>query len=348
MTDFFYEKCLLTEEPLQEETTPRVKESTPVIVQNARMHWHNQDKGTPELSTIVPLFVTPSPAVLSHAESFINKEKELIECIESLKIKNILLEKKVAELDSSKVNLTTQAEILTLQMEGLRLPASSWAEACGSSKRATMTEDYSFDNDDDDGGRSGPQQGRRHRIQVENDRLSKKLALAINNFVKRSLSNRSKFPTSRIARILIESVLSFEWTHSEFARVSLKDQAMRSGVASDTFGAALTPLLNVVAMKRHSHKSKAALLFECMWDEQLLDGEVKECMITRVRSYLRSQIFTPWKILKSMDLGGFNLSLAGLEVLRLVDVGTGKFIRGILPSKSTMLRTKLGNWKTLP
>jgi hypothetical protein len=143
-----------------------------------------------------------------------------------------LLKKKIAELDSSKVNITTQAEILTLQMEGLRLSASSRAEACGSSKRATRTEDYSSDDDDtDDGGRSGPQQGRRHRIQVKNDELSKKLAPTVNNFVKRSLSNRSKFPTSQIARILIESVLSFEWTHSELARVSLKYQAMRSAVA---------------------------------------------------------------------------------------------------------------------
>ena len=40
-----------------------------------------------------------------------------------------------------------------------------------------------------------------------------------------------------------------------------------------------------------------------------------------------------------MDLAGFNLSLSGLEVLRRVDVGTAKFKRGILPSKSTMLRT---------
>ena len=60
--------------------------------------------------------------------------------------------------------------------------------------------------------------------------------------------------------------------------------------------------------------------------ERFLGGEVKECMITRVRSYLRSQILTPWKILKSMDLAGFNLSLAGLELLRHVDVGTGNFI----------------------
>ena len=70
-----------------------------------------------------------------------------------------------------------------------------------------------------------------------------------------------------------------------------------------------------------------------------MDGLVKERMICKVRSYLRCHVFTPWKILKSMDLAGFNLSLSGLEVLRRVDVGSGKYVRGILPSKSTMLRT---------
>jgi hypothetical protein len=303
--------------------------STPAIKRS-----HDQDKGTPESSAIVlPFFVSPSPAVLTH-ESFIREREELIECIKSLEIKNALLEKKVAELDSSKVNLATQVDILTSQMEGLQFPAS---------RMETRAQYYSSDDDDDNddnGGRLGPQQqGRRRRIRVENDELSGKLARTINDFVKRSLSNRSKFPTSRIARILIESVLSFEWTHSEFARVSSKQATMRNGIVRDAFGVALTPLLNVVAMKRHSHRSKAALLIECMWDDNFLDGEVKERMINKVRSYLRTHIFTPWKILKSMDLAGFNLSLSGLEVLRRVDVGTGKFVRGILPSKSTMLRT---------
>jgi hypothetical protein len=74
-----------------------------------------------------------------------------------------------------------------------------------------------------------------------------------------------------------------------------------------------------------------------MWDDNFLDGEVKACMINRVRSYLRNHVFSPWKILKAMDIAGFTLSLAGLEVLRGVDV-QGKYVRGILPSKSTILR----------
>ena len=39
-----------------------------------------------------------------------------------------------------------------------------------------------------------------------------------------------------------------------------------------------------------------------------------------------------------MDVAGFNLSLTGIEVFPRVDV-TGKYTRGILPSKSTVLRS---------
>jgi hypothetical protein len=39
-----------------------------------------------------------------------------------------------------------------------------------------------------------------------------------------------------------------------------------------------------------------------------------------------------------MDLAGFNLSLAGIEVLRRVDTGDKKYGRGFLPSKSSILR----------
>jgi hypothetical protein len=39
-----------------------------------------------------------------------------------------------------------------------------------------------------------------------------------------------------------------------------------------------------------------------------------------------------------MDISGFNLSLAGMEVLQRVDT-TRKYERGIIPSKSTLLRS---------
>jgi hypothetical protein len=247
------------------------------------------------------------------------------------------------------VNLKTQVDTLSSQMEGLQFAVSTRMEACGKSARTTAEEyncssdDDGEDVDDNGGQRSGGlQHGKRQRLQVENEELSQELALIIDNFVKcGSLRNKSKFPRSRIAKIVITSVFSFQWTHTEFARASSKLLAMQTGTVNDTtFGESLKPLANVVArMKRHSNKGKAALLVECMWDDSFLDGEVKERMICQVRSYLRTHVFTPWKILKSMDLAGFNLSLSGLEVLRRVDVGAGKFIRGILPSKSTMVRT---------
>lgn len=75
-----------------------------------------------------------------------------------------------------------------------------------------------------------------------------------------------------------------------------------------------------------------------MWDDNFLDGEVQRCMVEKVRCHLRTHVFSPWKILKAMDVSGFKLSLAGIEVLvRRVDM-TGKYGGGILPSKSTILR----------
>ncbi|KAI2494593.1 hypothetical protein MHU86_19918 [Fragilaria crotonensis] len=113
-------------------------------------------------------------------------------------------------------------------------------------------------------------------------------------------------------------------------------QAAPPGENSDSLVLLLSTFLNV-KMKRYRHKSKAALLVDCMWDNNFLDGEVKACMINRVRSYLRSHVFSPWKILRAMDIAGFNLSLAGIEVLRGVDV-QGKYVRSVLTSKSTILR----------
>jgi hypothetical protein len=38
-------------------------------------------------------------------------------------------------------------------------------------------------------------------------------------------------------------------------------------------------------------------------------------------------------------IAGFNLSLAGLELLRCVDIGEGRYMRGMIPSRATMMRT---------
>ena len=90
-----------------------------------------------------------------------------------------------------------------------------------------------------------------------------------------------------------------------------------------------------------SNKKKASILIDCLWNADaasLLDGEAKSCMIEKVRGHMRCHVFTPAKILKAMDIAGFNLSLAGLETLRIVETGNKKYSRGFLPSKSSILR----------
>ena len=183
--------------------------------------------------------------------------------------------------------------------------------------------------------------GRKQRIVMENSELSRELSEIINDFLTRpNIVSRRFFPLSRCARIIADSILSLEWTHSEFAArfpSPSNENDLRHGGRRDAVHSTLSKMFDV-SMKRHSDKSKAAILVDSLWDETFLDGEVRLCMIQKVRDYLRNNVFAPWKILKAMDLAGFSLSLAGLEVLRRVDVA-GKYMHGIIPSKSTILRS---------
>jgi hypothetical protein len=49
-------------------------------------------------------------------------------------------------------------------------------------------------------------------------------------------------------------------------------------------------------------------------------------------------MYFPIEILKAMDLAGFNLNLAGIEILTKIETGENKYSRGFLPSKSSILR----------
>ena len=265
--------------------------------------------------------VTPSPALCEDVSSTI--ERNLLEQIKILKAKNDLLNKQLKNLDDSHGQLALTVETLTLEMRQLKFQESGkpMSLRCGS---------------DDDGNVRESSARRKRRVQIENAKFSHELSILIHDFItSSSLADRRKFPTSRLAKIVIDGILSFEWTHLELANFSSTMRA--TGGQSDTLVLLLSTFLNV-KMKRYGHKSKAALLVDCMWDNTFLDGEVKACMINRVRSYLRSHVYSPWKILRAMDLAGFTLSLAGIEVLRGVDV-QGKYKRSILPSKSTILRT---------
>lgn len=159
-------------------------------------------------------------------------------------------------------------------------------------------------------------------------------------------ADKKRFPSCRLTRILVDSVnLTFEWPGCEFADTTQSFTAKLSQATptneytedqQSSVGVSLLALLNRKC-RRCTDKRKAAILVDCLWDDSFLDGEAQSSMIDRVRKYIRNQLFTPWKILKAMDLAGFNLSLAGIEVLRRID-SANKYNQGLLPSKSSILR----------
>ena len=161
----------------------------------------------------------------------------------------------------------------------------------------------------------------------------------------------------QIARIVVDSVvLAFEKMYGEVAhdagagyisRAKFDRSRMISIIITmneddttaqqqSTFDALLSKLMDA-RFRRFTDKRKASIIVDCLWNEAFLEGEAKSMMIDRVRSHFRTNVFSPWKILKAMDLAGFNLSLAGVEVLRRVD-STEKYSRGILPSEGSILR----------
>jgi hypothetical protein len=62
-------------------------------------------------------------------------------------------------------------------------------------------------------------------------------------------------------------------------------------------------------------------------------------MIDQVCKYMPTHIFSPLRILEAMDIAGFNLSLAGIKVLRGLNSPNKKYsCKVLLPSKSSILR----------
>ena len=248
---------------------------------------------------------------------------------------NRLLIDRVQELNECRRNLVVRVEALSAKIAQLKVHDGNSDHATAAAGEQINEMNNIIDNEE---GAVCEEESfeswaaRKKRVKAENTDITSKLSNLITDFLSSShLSDRRKFPKTRLATIVMDSVMSFEWMHAEVAKLStsLKD--------SEDCLLQLSAMLYVKRCRQN--KNKAAILVDRMWENDFLDGEAPQrCMIDRVRLYLRKEVFTPWKILKAMDISGFNLSLAGIEVLRRVDV-TGRYVRGILPSKSTILRS---------
>ena len=164
---------------------------------NSAVNKDVKDKNRHRQSSLLTPMVTCVTPVAQH-ENMSSKERKLVDYIKMLEAKNDLLNKQLADLDCSRVQLALTLENLTLEMQQLKFEQSGEPVILGR-------------GDDDDEKFRESSATRKRRVQQENYKLSHELAIMIQDFVtSSSLSDRRKFPTSRLAKIVIDSILSFE------------------------------------------------------------------------------------------------------------------------------------------
>ena len=123
--------------------------------------------------------------------------------------------------------------------------------------------------------------------------------------------------------------------------------ASRANVATDhatdavgrdaTFREEVIQAINLVLRKysRWSLKRKHALAAKAVWDH----NEFVPGLMKLSRQYFRANVFTPYNIVREMDLAGGTLSYEGIDVMRRVETGGLKRFRGtMIPSKSELKR----------
>jgi hypothetical protein len=74
-----------------------------------------------------------------------------------------------------------------------------------------------------------------------------------------------------------------------------------------------------------------------VWDQ--LDGALQPHLLQLARKHFRAHLFTPFNIIREMDLAGGTLSYEGIDVIRRVETSGVKRFRGsMIPSKSEIKR----------
>jgi hypothetical protein len=106
---------------------------------------------------------------------------------------------------------------------------------------------------------------------------------------------------------------------------------------NESFKQELMEAINHVLGKysRWSSKRTGALVAQTVWAH---DGFLPE-LVKLSRKYFRANVFTPYNVLREMDLAGGTLSYEGIDVMRRVETGGLKRFHGsMIPSKSEIKR----------
>ena len=161
--------------------------------------------------------------------------------------------------------------------------------------------------------------------QLEN---SKKLV----NFYKMKASSSGAASNPAATSISVATSTSRAAIDAQVINQSMKlDQAVKD-VITDT----------IKSDRRFSRYGRARLgrqVANAIFDGNFLNGCALPYIIGNAKLWLRKNVFTPWNILKNMDLAGGSLNYKGLVVLRKVETEGKKYYRGgVLPCTADLKR----------
>jgi hypothetical protein len=82
----------------------------------------------------------------------------------------------------------------------------------------------------------------------------------------------------------------------------------------------------------------------CWQSSKNSGGICKHFVVKIAKEWLRKNVFTPWAILREMDLAGGTLSFEGIEVLRRVEMKGEKSVHGcvVIPCPADIKRCSNG------
>jgi hypothetical protein len=95
---------------------------------------------------------------------------------------------------------------------------------------------------------------------------------------------------------------------------------------------------------RYGKVRKGRLVAKAVFNPDFALGSCLPYIIDKAKLWLKNNVYTPWKILKAMDIAGGSLNYTELEVLRQVETQGKKYYRGsVLPCTADIKRaaTKL-------
>jgi hypothetical protein len=106
---------------------------------------------------------------------------------------------------------------------------------------------------------------------------------------------------------------------------------------NDKFMDAATKAINGVLLSHGTQFSTIQVLVLVIWT--FAGGICQPFVVKIAKEWLRKHVFTPWAILREMDISGGTLSYEGIEVLRSVETKGKKSVRGgVIPCAADLKR----------